>query len=200
MAWAADSRIANGLFNTLEMLQNQGSKLVFISDGQEAPPINPRYRPNFSALRGKVQGMIVGAGVKPPAPIPKIGAAGEPQGFYIADEVPHRSSYGESELDPSKIEGYNARNAPFGSAAATGSEHLSALRESYLQQLSAESGLSYHRLESAEAFDRALQIPVLADIQVVALDVRWKAATAALSLLLIAFIGKFSFFFARKRF
>lgn len=197
MAWAADSRIANGLFNTLEMLQNRDSKLVFITDGQEAPPINPRYRPDFSALRGKVRGMIVGAGGLTPVPIPKFDASGEPQGVYSANEVPHRTSYGESELDPAKIEGYNARNAPFGSAAAAGSEHLTALREAYLQQLSAEAGLAYHRLEDAAAFDRVLHTPVYADIRAVAVDVRWKAAIAALALLLAAFAGNFRFAAAR---
>lgn len=200
MAWAADSRIANGLYNTLEMLQNRDNTLVFISDGQEAPPVNPRYRPDFSPLRGKVKGVIVGAGGLTPAPIPKFDAAGEAQGFYSADEVPHRSSYGESALDPSQIAGYNARNAPFGSAAATGSEHLSALRESYLQQLSAETGLSYHRLENPDAFDRALQTPSFADVQSVDLDVRWKAAAVALLLLLVVFVGNFSFFYPARFF
>ncbi|NOU22211.1 MAG: VWA domain-containing protein, partial [Methyloglobulus sp.] len=41
---------------------------------------------------------------------------------------------------------YNARNAPFGSAEAIGNEHLSALNEGYLSQLSLESGFEYLRL------------------------------------------------------
>jgi mxaL protein len=189
MAWAADSRIANGLLSALEILQHGDSKVVFVTDGQEAPPVNPRYRSDFSAIKGKLDGMILGVGGLQPVPIPKFNAKGEPAGFYSADDVPHRSSFGESDLNPEKIEGYDARNAPFGRAAATGSEHLASLREPYLQQLAAEAGLRYERLIDADALSEALQTPGFAVQKQVAADVRWKSAAAALALLLPIYGG-----------
>jgi mxaL protein len=191
MAWAADSRIANGLLSALEMLQHGDAKVVFVTDGQEAPPVNPRYRSDFSAIKGKLDGMILGVGGLQPVPIPKFNAKGEAAGFYSADDVPQRSTFGESDLNPEKIEGYDARNAPFGRAAATGSEHLASLREPYLQQLAAEAGLRYERLTDADALSEALQTPGFAVQKQVAADVRWQAALAALALLLPIYGGWF---------
>jgi mxaL protein len=191
MAWAADSRIASGLLSALEMLQHGDAKVVFVTDGQEAPPVNPRYRSDFSAIKGKLDGMILGVGGLQPVPIPKFNAKGEAAGFYSADDVPQRSTFGESDLNPEKIEGYDARNAPFGRAAATGSEHLASLREPYLQQLAAEAGLRYERLSDADALNEALQTPGFAVQKQVAADVRWQAALAALALLLPIYGGWF---------
>jgi mxaL protein len=189
MAWAADSRIANGLLSALEILQHGDAKVVFVTDGQEAPPVNPRYRSDFSAIKGKLDGMIFGVGGLQPVPIPKFNAKGEAAGFYSADDVPQRSTFGESDLNPEKIEGYDARNAPFGRAAATGTEHLASLREPYLQQLAAEAGLRYERLSDADEFSEAVQTPGFAVQKQVAADVRWQAALAALALLLPIYGG-----------
>ncbi|MEQ1531630.1 MAG: vWA domain-containing protein [Methylococcales bacterium] len=188
MAWAADSNIAKGLFNTLDMLKNRDSAVIFVTDGQEAPPVNPNYATDFSALKSKVKGMIIGAGDLVAVPIPKFNAQGQPTGFYGQDDVPHRSSFGQSNLDPAQIEGYNARNAPFGSKAATGNEHLSALQETYLQKLANESGLAYSRLTDLPTLQENLQIPELADWQVVTVDIRWRMAGVALLLLVLVYV------------
>jgi len=121
--------------------------------------------------------------------IPKFDAKGQRIGVYGPDDVPHRSSFGESDLNPEKIEGYDARNAPFGRAAATGNEHQSALQESYLQQLAGESGLDYQRLPDGETLDSALlQHSNLALKQEVATDIRWRFATAVLLFLLCVYL------------
>jgi mxaL protein len=187
MAWAADSNIAQGLRSTLDMLQIRDVSIVFITDGHEAPPPNPRYLPDFSELKGKVTGMIVGAGGLTAAPIPKFDNRGEPAGYYTADDVPHRSSFGESKLDPSQIEGYNARNAPFGSAKVTGSEHLSALHETYLEELALAAGLKYARLSDADALTQVVQRPEFALTKQVATDVRWQPAVFALLMTVIVY-------------
>lgn len=162
MAWAADSRIAAGLLNTLESLARYDADLVFVTDGQEAPPLNPRYRPRLDAVRGKMRGLVLGAGGLVPMPIPKFDEAGRQTGFVSPDEVPHRSTFGLSEMAPEQIEGYHARNAPFGNATVAETEHLSALREDYLRQLAAEGGLEYRRLLGGEGLGHALLRPELA--------------------------------------
>ncbi len=188
MAWAADSRIAIGLLNTLQMLEKLDTHVIFITDGQEAPPVNPRYRSDFAAVKGKAKGMIIGAGGLQAVSIPKFNNKGEPDGFYRPDDVPHRSTFGESDLNPEKIQGYNARNAPFGNDSSLGSEHLTALQESYLQALSAEAGLRYQRLTDAEALARSLQIPEFAGQKLAAVDVRWQMALAALGLVVLVYM------------
>lgn len=188
MAWAADSRIAGGLLNAMQLLQDQDSALVFISDGQEAPPLNPRYRTDFSEIKGKLKGLIVGAGGLQAVPIPKFDAKGRRIGVYGPDDVPHRSSFGESDLNPEKIEGYDARNAPFGKYAASGSEHLSALQEGYLQQLAAETGLHYQRLQTSDGLLQALKRQEFARAADVETDSRARYAGLGLVLLLVTFI------------
>lgn len=188
MAWAADSRIAQGLHNTLTMLQKLDTPVIFFTDGQEAPPVNPRYRSDFAALKGKLRGMIVGVGGLEPVPIPKFNSRGEPDGFYRADDVPHRSTFGESDLNPEKIQGYDARNAPFGSATVIATEHLSALQEGYLQDLSRQAGLHYHRLSSPEALFDALQVSDFAVIKTLTVDARRPAALLALLLCALVYL------------
>lgn len=188
MAWAADSRIGSGLLNTLRMLKDKDTALVFISDGQEAPPLNPRYRADFAEVKGKLKGLLVGAGGPRPVAIPKFDSRGQRDGVYGPDDVPQRSSFGVSDLNPESIEGYDARNAPFGKHAAVGSEHLTALQENYLQQLALETGLHYRRLSDGAALAEAVQIPEFALPAAVEVDVRWYYAALVLVLLLAIFI------------
>jgi len=190
MAWAADSNIAKGLLSTLEMLQKSDSSVVFITDGQEAPPVNPGYQADFSGLKGHARGMIIGVGGLQAVPIPKFDSLGKPSGFYNPDDVPHRSSFGQSNLDPSQIKGYNARNAPFGSEAATGNEHLTALHETYLEKLSAESGLAYARLTDLESLTLALKNARLATEKVIRTDIRWQPASLALLMLCLVYLPR----------
>lgn len=187
-AWAADSRIAQGLKQTLDSLKNSDSHLIFFTDGQEAPPVNPRYAVDFSALKQQNKGVIVGVGGLQAIPIPKFNEKGESIGFYSADDVPHRSSFGESNLNPEAIEGYDARNAPFGKAAVTGTEHLSALQESYLQNTASALGFHYSRLTDTANLKQALQDAQIATLKTVAIDRRWQFATLALCLLMFIYL------------
>ena len=188
MAWAADSRISGGLLNAMQLLQDKDSALIFVSDGQEAPPLNSRYRTDFSQIKGKLKGLILGVGGTQPVAIPKFDQKGQRIGVYGPDDVPHRSSFGASDLNPEKIEGYDARNAPFGKYAAAGSEHLSALQESYLQQLAGETGLGYQRLQSPADLADSLRQQALGYSQKIAHDMRPYFATCALLLLLALFL------------
>jgi mxaL protein len=190
MAWAADSNIAKGLLSTLEMLQKSDSSVIFMSDGQEAPPVNPNYQADFSTVKGQAKGMIIGVGGLQAVPIPKFDSQGKQTGFYSQDDVPHRSTFGQSNLDPSQIEGYNARNAPFGSNAATGNEHLTALQETYLERLGAESGLAYSRLTDLQNLSPALKNPKLATEKVVQTDIRRQPALLALLMLSLVYLPR----------
>jgi mxaL protein len=189
MAWAADSRIAKGLYQALETFADLDASFVFFTDGHEAPPMGPRHFPAFDELRGKVVGWIVGVGRLGLSPIPKFDESGRRIGFYAEEEVPQRSSFGLPELSPDQIEGYHARNAPFGSEQVHGTEHLSSLKEDYLRQLAEASGLAYHRLVDARRLKQVLTAPTLARRQEVAVDVRWIPGSGALALLVAAYLS-----------
>lgn len=188
MAWAADSRIADGLYNTMESFRGYQATLLFLTDGHEAPPVNPRYRRSFDDLRGAMRGALIGVGAGEPSPIPRYDESGRRAGFVRAEDVPHRSTFGLSELAPDQIEGYHARNAPFGSEATIGSEHLSAMREDYLRQLAGDSGLGFARLSRAGDLLAAMTDPRDAVPVTVRIDLRWIPASLALALLTLAYL------------
>jgi len=141
-------------------------------------------------VKGQAKGMIIGVGGLQAVPIPKFDSQGKQNGFYAQDDVPHRSTFGQSNLDPSQIKGYNARNAPFGSEAAAGNEHLSALQEVYLEKLAAESGLSYARLTDLKNLGEALKNPNLPTEKIVQTDIRWQSALLALLLLSLVYLPR----------
>ncbi|MCG8378948.1 MAG: hypothetical protein MI865_05680, partial [Proteobacteria bacterium] len=188
MAWVADSNIGRALNNTLELMMLPAlanTRLLFMTDGHEAPPINPDYEPDFSEFRttdgsvpGAVQltaqqsaeknkavefkndghtkyGVLVGVGGYTPVQIPKFNEDGEQIGFYTADDVPHATRFGVPK-DPSKIPGYVPRNAVWGAVAPTGTEHLSRLREDYLKSLAGKANMDYVRLDTADRLFRTL--------------------------------------------
>lgn len=188
MAWAADSRIVNALKQTIESLKDRDSTLIFLTDGQEAPPVNLRYAPDLASLKDKMKGLIVGVGGLQPVPIPKFNERGEKIGFYSAEDVPHRSTFGESNLNPEAIEGYDARNAPFGKNAVVGNEHLSALQEGYLQQLSQTVGFHYTRLQDYQQLKQALEAAQLFQMKPVQTDVRWQFSLFTLICLAIIYV------------
>ena len=65
MIWAGDSEVSKGLYNALILTNelNKSHRLVFITDGHEAPPISPLYRPSFNGDVGAIKGIIFGGKV-----------------------------------------------------------------------------------------------------------------------------------------
>jgi mxaL protein len=188
MAWAADSRIASGLLDAFKSLAGYEADLLFFTDGQEAPPVNLRYKTRFEEVRGHLRGVLVGVGGTTPMPIPKFDNAGKSIGFMGEEDVPQRSTFGLSEMAPEDIEGYHARNAPFGNAPSGGTEHLSALKEDYLMGLAHESGLGYLRLEAGSLAPALLDASNAKSARVYR-DLRWVPASLALMLLVLAYAG-----------
>ena len=119
MTWEARSEVAKGVFSSIKLLGALPSptRLVFLTDGHEAPPINPDAPPQFVGDPGKIRGLVVGVGGDTAVAIPKFDQHGEPDGFWQATDVMQTDTFRAAQL---------ARDNP--SAAVTGTEHLSALR------------------------------------------------------------------------
>ena len=189
MAWIGNSEIAKGLYSGIGIArQLPGTpSLVFVTDGQEAPPLSPRHRPPFDGKRGEVKGLIVGVGDLKLSPIPKTDPLGRPLGFWGPDEVlqvdPRSLGRGASVGGEQMTEEGSAAAAPL-PGSTPGSEHLSSLREAYLQLLAAQTGLAYQRLGGSEAFIDALTAPSLARPVAARADLRFVPAGLALLLLL----------------
>jgi mxaL protein len=191
MAWVGGSEVAKGLYSGLSIARQlpDTPALVFVTDGHEAPPLNLRHRPAFDAKPGEVPGLVVGVGAPLASPIPKTDPAGRPLGVWAADEVmqtdPRSQGRGGS-VSGEQLVDDAAVGAPAAVIGATpGSEHLSALHEPYLRLLAGETGLDYHRLETAEGLAAALTAPALARHRRVPADGRVGLALLALALLLL---------------
>ncbi|SHN25489.1 vWA domain-containing protein [Rhizobacter sp. OV335] len=190
MAWSGNSEVSKGLHSAIGIARDLPGKpsLVFITDGQEAPPLNPQYRPAFDDKPGEVPGLLVGVGELLASPIPKTDPLGRPLGVWRADEVMQtdmrRQGRGAS-VSGEALADDGAGPAVAGLGATPGTEHLSALREGYLRLLASERGLRFHRLQTAPGFSEALTDPALAKPVVARADGRVALAALAFLLLLL---------------
>ncbi len=189
MAWSGNSEIAKGVHSALGIAKLLPSRpsLVFVTDGHEAPPLNPHYRPKFDDKPGEVSGVIVGVGERQPAPIPKSDPLGRPLGFWAADEVmqtdPRSQGRGASVSGETLTDDRAGAFAP-ALGATPGSEHLSAMREPYLRMLAGEQGLGFVHLVSPPDLTAALIAPSLSRTLSVRTEGRAAFAAVALGLLL----------------
>lgn len=188
MAWEGDSRISAGLFRAIDMAREMKTDLLFLTDGQEAPPLPASGGPAFEGRPSEVRGLIVGVGGYELSPIPKFDDKGREIGFYGVDDVPHESRFGPPPAGAERREGYDARNAPFGAAVAVGAEHLSSVREPYLRGLAETTGLAYVRLASADTLFRAYIEAATARPRPATLDLSPYFGAAAAAALLSLFI------------
>ncbi len=70
--WEGDSHIAEGLYRAIALADDLHSDLVFMTDGQEAPPLPWSGGPTFDGRPGAVKGLVVGVGGYGLSPIPQI--------------------------------------------------------------------------------------------------------------------------------
>jgi len=189
MSWAGASEVAKGVHSGLAIARQlpDATSLVFVTDGHEAPPLNPRHRPAFDDKPGEVKGLLVGVGGLQPAPIPKTDPQGRPLGFWGADDVQQtdlRSQGRGASVGGEQMTDDAAPTDGRALGAAPGSEHLSAVHEAYLRLLAAEFGLGYHHLDDADGLADALMAPALTKPVRVPADGRVPLAVLALLLLL----------------
>ncbi len=185
MAWAARSEIAKGVHSGLTIAKALGptTSLVFVTDGHEAPPLHAELRPRFSGDRGAVRGLLAGVGGPVPVPIPKLDPQGRNLGHWGADEVIQvdELSLGRPTDIPESYAGDETGDVA--ARIASGTEHLSMLREGYLRSLANELRLHYRRVGDTVDLKQALQHPELANDADVSRDLRpLLAGTAALLL------------------
>lgn len=173
MRWGNASEIAKGVFWSLRVAKEMGKNVnvIFITDGQEAPPLGPFEQPMFEDIKpGEVHGWIVGAGGYVPKPIPKTDKQGNRIGYWRAEQVVQRDSGGVGTK-----------------AGAPSREELSSLREPHLQALARQIGFDYARLAEPSTLSLALRDARYAQRRQIPTDMFWGPALLALCLL----VGRF---------
>jgi mxaL protein len=173
MRWSNASEIAKGVFWAMRAARDteSGPDILFLTDGQEAPPVDPKQPlPLFDDLKvGSLHGWLMGVGGDTPRPIPRTDEEGRAIGYWRSFEVMQLN--------------YTSSNR----SIHDGTEHLSALREPYLKELARRVGFDYARLTGVESIGNALRDPRFARRRPVPTDLSWLPILAALALLVLHF-------------
>jgi mxaL protein len=163
--WGNASEISKGVFWAVRAAKELEAKpaLVFITDGQESPPLGEAQTRLFDDLApGQVHGWLAGVGGPAPMPIPRSDAEGRAFGYWRAQDVVQR---------------------PSGTGRAPSHEQLSELHDAHLRTLAAQVGFDYATLDDPSTLAGLMRDPRLARRVAVPTDVSWLPAVAALLLL-----------------
>lgn len=179
MAWEQASVVFRGVHSAINLAAElpQPPTVMFLTDGQEAPPM--KEIPPLDKPPVPVRGILLGVGGTTAQPIPRSDPEGRPIGWWTADAVMQQS--------------------PYEVGAGNGQEHLSALREPHLKAVAAEVGFSYVRLDSSTALQRALTAREVVNDEVVKTDLRWIPATLAAFLLAMFYLPTNTFWSPARR-
>lgn len=163
--------------------------ILFLTDGQEAPPEVGPGLPLFDDLkRGEVHGWLVGVGGYTPRRIPRTDDDGRRIGYWSSDEVIQLDDL-VSENNGGTADGTSNTPGTSSGAASRPSSHeeLSELREPHLRTLAREVGFEYTHLTSLESIDAAMQDSRFARRRPAPTDLGWIPTLAALLMLAIRF-------------
>lgn len=175
MRWANASEVGKGVYWSARTALAEGSKpdVIFISDGQEAPPHIPGEAVSMpdDVKPGQIRGWIIGAGGDTPQRIPRSDAEGHRVGYWTAtDVVQLRSPDGRGIL---------------------GAEHLSSVREPHLKALAARVGYSYARLTGPDSIVSAMTDERFVRRESAPVDLYWIPAMLALLMLVLRYRSLF---------
>jgi len=167
--WGDASEVSKGVFWALRAARDVGGDpaVVFVTDGQESPPIDGARFAMFEDLKaGQVRGWLVGVGGPVPRPIPRSDAQGVRVGYWRAEDVIQR----------------NAR-----AGEPRSHEELSSLHETHLRDLAAKTGLAYATLDEVSGLEALLRDTRLARWGRVPTELGWLPAALAGLLLVVHF-------------
>jgi len=95
MRWTNSSGIGKGLHQSIRSVDGIGksTRVIFMTDGQEAPPLRADHRGMPNTDKFSIDGIIVGLGGTTPVRIPKtIDEDGRVTSYWQADEVVQRAN------------------------------------------------------------------------------------------------------------
>ena len=172
MRWANASEVGKGAYWAVRTALEAQDKpdVIFISDGHEAPPLDPSsaFTLPDDVQPGQIRGWIVGAGGDTPQPIPRTEEEDDRRvGYWGANDVIQLVS-----ADGTRV---------------VTTEQLSALRETHLKAVAERVGFGYARLTSPESLGTAMRDPRLIRRKDAPMDFYWLPVLAAVALLVSRF-------------
>jgi len=186
MAWKGDSRLTIGvraaatLFDSL----NTPAKLLFFTDGDEAPKLNVTIRQNLDGVQIGKHVLFVGVGGKEHVAVPRYNSLNKWVGFWPSGEN-NSTGGGVNYTDTSQDEPDPQV------ASAEYDRYLSKLEDEHLKELAAEIKASYIEGSNTPQFYEYVQEQKPAASFVTAYSVRWIYLLLAIILILSTYIPSF---------
>lgn len=182
MASHGSSHLRFGLQSMATMVKTQldPTQVVFLTDGEEAPPLNDLTRISLADWQGGRDSILVGVGGDLPKPIPKFNAKNEVMGYWSLYSI---------KIEPAAVVSEESAGKRDDSLATDPREYyLSKLDENYLKSLAEEIGGQYWRAKTIEQFglDLMKQKPALSYRTNTRAD--WFFALAALLLIVFGYL------------
>jgi mxaL protein len=185
MRWANASEIRKGVYWAMRAANEVGKPdVVFLTDGQEAPPEVGPGLPLFDDLkRGELRGWLVGVGGYTPRRIPRTDDDGRMIGYWRADEVIQLDDVAAEDGSEAGTATTNSPGTASGPRRSASHEQLSELREPHLRALAEQVGFEYAHLTTLESLDATIRDARFARRRSAPADVGWIPALAALLML-----------------
>jgi mxaL protein len=167
MRWANASNIGKGVYWAMHNAKILApARFVFITDGQEAPPIDPGDNVAPPTEPGEVEGLLVGVGSIAPSRIPKTDSRGIIAGYWTHEDIQKATS------------GTNGN----------GHEELSERRDPYLSLLAQHNSITYEPLSSVTSLTDLLTQERWSLRTEAPTNIRWVVALLALLLLIWSYL------------
>lgn len=141
MAWRGSSHLRLGLLaaSSSMITLKEPAQIVFLTDGEEAAPLNAITKIAFPGMQGSNGWLLVGVGSDQRSPIPKFNAQNQVIGYWslyaIKANAPTEDSTG-------------GRDDSI--ATTPGEYYLSALDEPYMKELATDIGARYIRADTPD--------------------------------------------------
>jgi mxaL protein len=184
MAWKGNSRISFGIkaaANIFDSL-NLPAKLLFFTDGDEAPWLNVTIKQDLSSVRMGDNFIFVGVGEKEKIAVPRYNAANKRVGYWPINDNNNAGAVGVNYANPS----LDDADPPI--ATAEYDRYLSQLNEEYLQTLSKEIKGKYIKAQDSESFYNYVQHQTPAAKFVTPYSIRWLYLFLAALSILVTFL------------
>ncbi len=151
MAWRGNSRLRFGLPSAaaLVSLYQTPARVIFMTDGDEAPKLNAVNKADLSGWQGGRGWLLVGIGGDEPSPIPKFDSDDKILGYW---------AYSNSIMAPSQVQSEESVGTRDNTIASdVYDRYLSQLDETYLRELAEEIGAKYLRGNDPEGLVDAME-------------------------------------------
>ena len=128
--WSGNSRIREGLSNLASLIRSfpQSARVVFLTDGEEAPRLHTFNTRDLSQFQGETDWLMVGIGSEEGSAIPKYDSENQLIGFWSIDSFALQP--GIAQISESNI---GARNDSI--AFSESDRYISKLNEKYLIEI-----------------------------------------------------------------